>query len=270
MTLSTNDGDRPDRMRGLTLSGVAVALGGRPVLRGVDLAVAPGEVVGLVGPNGAGKTTLLRLASRVLEPDAGELRLDGRPLAAWGRRELSRKIAVVPQDTAVPFPFRAGELVMMGRAPHQPLVGLDGARDVVHAREALARLGIEHLADRSVFALSGGERQLVAFARALAQQAELLLLDEPTAFLDLRHRVDVLRVVRELASRGRAALVVSHDLNLAARSCDRIALLRDGVIAAVGPPAEVVTADLLAETYGIDAEILTAEDGAPVAVPRLR
>jgi iron complex transport system ATP-binding protein len=255
--------------RGLELSGVAVALGGRPVLRGVDLAVAPGEVVGLVGPNGAGKTTLLRVASRVLDPDAGHIRFDGRPIAEMGRRELSRKLAVVPQDTAVPFPFRAGELVVMGRVPHQPLVGFDSADDVAHSRAALDRMGIGHLADRSVFELSGGERQLVSFARALAQEAELLLLDEPTAFLDLRHRVDLLRVVRELAAGGRSALVVSHDLNLAARSCDRIAVLRDGVIAASGAPADVLTAELLADAYGVEAEILTASDGRPIAVPKL-
>ena len=255
---------------GLELEGVEVALGGRPVLRGVDLRVEPGEVVGLVGANGAGKTTLLRLASRVLHPDAGSARFDERALAEYSRRELSRRISVVPQDTAVPFPFRAGELVVMGRTPHQTLFGLDTADDIERGRAALARVGIEHLADRSVYALSGGERQLVAFARALTQDADLLLLDEPTAFLDLRHRVDVLQIVRESAEQGRAALVVSHDLNLAARGCDRLALLRDGVIAAAGTPAEVLRADRLAEAYGIEAEILTASDGRPVAVPRVR
>jgi iron complex transport system ATP-binding protein len=256
-------------MSGLVLRGVEVSLGGRPVLRGVDLEVAPGEVVGLVGPNGSGKTTLLRVASRVLEPERGEALYDDRPLEAYGRRELSRRVAVVPQDTAIPFPFRAGELVVMGRAPHQPLVGFDAEDDVAHSRAALERMGIAHLADRSVFELSGGERQLVAFARALAQEADLLLLDEPTAFLDLRHRVEVLGVVRELAAAGRSALVVSHDLNLAARTCDRLAVLTDGAIVASGPPGEVMTRKMLAQAYGIEAEILTAPDGGPVAVPNL-
>ena len=170
----------------------------------------------------------------------------------------------------MPFPFRAGELVVMGRAPHQPLMGFDAEPDVAHALRALRRLGIEDLADRSVFQLSGGERQLVAFARALAQDPELLLLDEPTAFLDLRHRVEVLGIVRELAARGRSALVVSHDLNLAARTCDRLAILCDGVIVACGPPSEVMTRELLADAYGVEAVILTAPDGGPVAVPKLR
>lgn len=255
---------------GLELRGIEVALGGRPVLRGVDLRVDPGEVVGLVGPNGAGKTTLLRVASRVLAPDAGEALFAGRPLASWPRRELSRRVAVVPQDTGVPFPFRAGELVVMGRAPHQPLMGFDAEPDVAHARRALERLGILDLADRSVFELSGGERQLVAFARSLAQDPELLLLDEPTAFLDLRHRVEVLGIVRELAARGRSALVVSHDLNLAARTCDRLAVLCDGSVVASGPPLSVMTQALLADVYGIEAEILIAQDGGPVAVPKLR
>jgi len=255
--------------RGLRLRDIRVSLGGRSVLRGVDLDVSPGEVVGLVGPNGAGKTTLLRIASRVLRPDSGEALFDGVPLASWARRDLSRKLAVVPQDTAIPFSFRAGELVLMGRVRHQPLIGFDAPADVAHARRALERMGIGHLADRSVFELSGGERQLVAFARALAQDAELLLLDEPTAFLDLRHRVDVLNAVRELAGSGRSALVVSHDLNLAARSCDRLAVLHEGRIVASGRPDEVITAPLLAQTYGIEALVLTAPDGRPVAVPRL-
>lgn len=252
----------------LSLRGIHVALGERPVLRGVDLEVAPSEVVALVGPNGAGKTTLLRVASRVLVPDAGEVLFEGRALDRWGRRALSRAVAVVPQDTGMPFPFRAGELVVMGRAPHQPLLGFDRQEDVDHAGRALERLGIAHFADRSVFELSGGERQLVAFARALAQDPKLLLLDEPTAFLDLRHRVRVLRVVREFAEQGRSALVVSHDLNLAARACDRLVVLQEGVIVASGPPEEVMTAELLSRVYGTEADILMAPDGRPVAVPK--
>ncbi len=254
---------------GLSLSRIDVALGGRRVLSGVDLTVSPGEIVGLVGPNGVGKTTLLRVASRVLPPDAGEVRLAGRPLRDYSRRELSRAIAVVPQDSAVPFPFRAGELVIMGRAPHQPPFGFDSPSDVQLAREALDRVGIAHLADRSVFELSGGERQLVAFARALAQDSDLMLLDEPTAFLDLRHRVELLGVVRERVRQGCSALVISHDLNLAARVCDRLVVLSDGRVVASGPPTEVLTPALLARVYGIEAEVLAVSDGTRIVVPRL-
>ncbi len=251
----------------LVMSDVRASLSGREVLRGVDLEVASGEIVGLVGPNGAGKTTLLRVASRVLQPTAGVVRYRGRALGDYSRRELARAIAVVPQETTVPFPFRAGELVVMGRTPHRPGLAFDRHDDVALARTALERLGILGLADRSVFELSGGECQLVAFARALVQDAELLLLDEPTAFLDLQHRVRVLSIVRELVSTGRSALVVSHDLNLAARVCDRLAVLVAGKIIAVGPPREILTRELLADIYQIDAEIIAGSDGAPIAVP---
>lgn len=251
----------------LVLSGVHASLSGREVLRGVDLTVASGEIVGLVGPNGAGKTTLLRVASRVLEPTAGTVQYRGRALSDYSRRELARAIAVVPQETSVPFPFRAGELVVMGRTPHRPLLAFDGQDDVARARTALARLGIEPLADRSVFELSGGECQLVAFARALVQDADLMLLDEPTAFLDLQHRVRVLSIVRDLVATGRSALVVSHDLNLASRVCDRLAVLAAGEIVAVGPPREIMTRELLADVYHIDAEVIAGPDGAPIAVP---
>jgi iron complex transport system ATP-binding protein len=206
----------------------------------------------------------------VLAPDTGEARFAGRPLADYPRRELSRRISIVPQEIGIPFPFRAGELVVMGRAPHQPLHGFDSSEDMDRARDALDRVGILHLAERSVFELSGGERQLVAFARSLAQDADLLLLDEPTAFLDLRHRVEVLGVVRELAAEGRAALVVSHDLNLVARACDRLEVLAAGRQVARGAPAQVISEGLLAEAYGVDADVFEGPDGTPVVVPRLR
>jgi iron complex transport system ATP-binding protein len=157
----------------------------------------------------------------------------------------------------------------MGRAPHQPLVGLESQHDVEIALEALERLGIGPLADRAITTLSGGERQLVLFARALVQDPDVLLLDEPTAFLDLKHRVDVLREVRAFARSGRSALVVSHDLSLAARSCDRIVLLRPGQIAAVGRPVDVLTPENLRLAFGIDVFAFPGPDGALVVVPDL-
>jgi iron complex transport system ATP-binding protein len=252
----------------LVLAGVAMRLGARAVLDGVDLAVAPGEVVGLLGRNGAGKTSLLRIASGLATPDAGAVTLDGRPLAALARRERARAVALVPQETHFPFPYSVAEVVLMGRAPHLGWLGFERRRDLDAARAAMAQLGIDALAGRSVLALSGGERQLAVVARALAQEPRLLLLDEPTAFLDLRHRLAVLARVRAFAAAGGAALVVSHDLAVAARACDRLALLAEGRILAAGAPAAVLTPALLREAFGIEAEVLATPDGLPVVVPR--
>jgi iron complex transport system ATP-binding protein len=252
----------------LAFDQVAVRFGARVVLRDVSLEVAPGEVVGLAGPNGAGKTTLFRVATRVLRPERGEVRIAGTPVAVLARRELARRVAVVPQDVTIPFPYRAGEVVLMGRAPHRVGLGFETAADVERARACLAQVGIESLADRPMLELSGGERQLVLVARALAQDPHVLLLDEPTAHLDLRHRAVVLERVREFARAGGAALVVSHDLTLAARSCGRLALLADGALAACGAPAEVLRAPLLARVFGVEADVLDAPDGAPLVIPR--
>ena len=251
----------------LVLESVGLALGGRPVLRSVSCRVEPGEVVGLLGRNGVGKTTLVRVASGTLPPDSGTVRFDDRPLAEFSRRELARRIAVVPQDLHVPFPFLAGEIVLMGRTPHQSWFGFESSDDVRRAREAMERMGISHLENRSVLELSGGERQLVMFARALAQAPELLLLDEPTAFLDLSHRIDVLQVVRQLAADGGSAVVISHDLALSARVCDRLVVLADGEVVAQGTPTEVLQPALLQQAFGIEAEILTGPDGLPLIVP---
>jgi iron complex transport system ATP-binding protein len=252
----------------LSFEGVSAAAGSRPILRGVTLALHAGEVLTLAGPNGAGKTTLFRVASRVLRPSQGSVSLLGRPLDAFSRRELARVLAVVPQDAAIAFPFRVGEMVLMGRSPHLGPLGFETRADLERAREAMARVGIEDLADRSVLELSGGERQLVLLARALAQDPRVLLLDEPTAHLDLRHRVRVAALVRELAREGRSALVVSHDLGLAARSGDRIALLRRGELLALGTPREVLTPAHLRATFEVETEILESRDGALHVVPK--
>jgi iron complex transport system ATP-binding protein len=256
--------------RGLCFESVAASVGGKTILRGIDFSVPPGEIVGLVGRNGVGKTTLLRLASRVLETQSGRVLLGGEEIESLSRRVLAQRIALVPQDMHVPFPFRVGELVLMGRAPHQSLIGLESEHDAELASAALRRLGIEALEDRSITTLSGGERQMVLFARALVQDPEVLLLDEPTAFLDLKHRVEVLREVRAFAESGGAALVVSHDLSLAARSCDRVVLLGEGHIVAAGSPEQVLTPGNLREAFGIDAQTFSGPDGQLVVVPELR
>ena len=253
----------------LRFEAVAVSRGGRPLLHGIDFEVRPGEIVGLAGRNGVGKTTLLQLANGLLAPTAGRVLLGGTPVRSLHRRAVARRIALVPQDLHVPFPFRAGELVLMGRAPHQPLVGLESEADVTRAIQALARLGIEDLADRSVETLSGGERQLVLFARALVQDPGVLLLDEPTAFLDLKHRLEVLREVRRFVASGRGALVVSHDLTLAARACDRLVLLGGGEVVAVGSPETVLTPVNLKRAFAIDAQVAPGPDGQLVVLPML-
>jgi len=253
---------------GLRFERVMVRLGAVEVLRGVDLAVEPGEVVGLLGRNGAGKTTLLRTATRVIAPDAGSVWVDGDAVTALSRRELARRVAVVPQETHVPFPFRVAEVVLMGRTPHQGAFAFESPADLERAQQALERMGVAHLADRSILEVSGGERQLVMVARALVQDPRALLFDEPTAFLDLAHRVQVLGAVRELARDGRAALVVTHDLTLAARFCDRLALLAEGRVLAAGPPAQVLDPQRLREAYGVEARVVPGPDGAPLVVPR--
>ncbi len=261
------DGTRPPSGERLRFEDLSVELGGRTILEGVDFEIRPGEVVGLLGRNGAGKTTLLRLASGILHPSVGRVLLGGESVDTMSRRRLARRVALVPQDLHVAFPFRVGELVLMGRAPHQRLLGLESEDDVERALEALDRFGIGHLAERGIETLSGGERQLVLFARALVQDPAILLLDEPTAFLDLKHRVEVLREVRAFARSGRSALVVSHDLSLAARSCDRVVLLGSGSVAGIGPPADVLTRENLRAAFGIGVQSFPGPDGALVVVP---
>jgi iron complex transport system ATP-binding protein len=249
----------------LELRGIGVQLRGRPVLAGVDLALAPGELVVLAGRNGAGKTTLLRTAAGLLAPAAGSIALDGRPLASFGRRALARRIAFVSQDSAVPFPFTAGQLVLLGRTPHLGRFAFESRADLAAATEARERLGLAAIADRSVLELSGGERPLVQLARALAQQAPVLLLDEPTAHLDLAHRALVLGLLRDLARAGRAVLAVSHDL-AAARYANRIALLAGGRILVAGAPEDVLRPDTLRATFGVEVSVVATPSG-PVVLP---
>lgn len=236
---------------------VTFGYGGSPVLAELDLTIRPAELVGLLGPNGVGKTTFVRLASGALAPSAGRIELFGEDLAALAARERARRVAVVPQETHPVFEFTVSEIVRMGRAPHLGFLGLETQRDRDLARDAMRRCSVEHLADRSFRALSGGEHQRVLLARALTQEAPLLLLDEPTAFLDIRHRLAAYDVLVGLRDAGLAVVVVSHDINLAARHCDRLVLMHGGGVAADGVPAEVLTPASIGEAYGVDVEILT-------------
>jgi len=246
-----------------------VSYGERPVLQGVDLSVAAGEVVGLVGPNGCGKTTLLKAITRVIPWQAGEVLLLGAPASKLSRQELSRRVAVVPQSPALPVGYTALEVVLMGRTPHLGFLDQEGADDYRRAREALQRVGAADFAERRVDELSGGERQNVVLARALAQDAPILLLDEPTANLDIGHQIAVAQLVRELASDRRLAVVAAiHDLTLAALYCDRLALMDAGALVANGPPEQVLTAENILQVYHARVVVLREPElPAPVVVP---
>jgi iron complex transport system ATP-binding protein len=231
--------------------------GREPVVAGVSLALNRGEMLGVLGPNGSGKSTLMRLLSGVLEPDGGDVRLQGRPLRDYSRRALARAIAVVPQETAIAFPFSVTEVVLMGRSPHLGGFAFEGDRDVAVAHAAMARTGVLALAQRSIHELSGGERQRVVLARALAQEADILLLDEPAAFLDIRHEVELYDLLRDLQQEGKSIISVLHDLNLAALYCDRVALLKAGRLVRVGPPADVITYATLTDVYETEVYVAT-------------
>ena len=233
------------------------------VLRGVDLAVHPGEMVALLGANGCGKTTLLRLVSGSLRPQQGMVDVAGRPAGDWTRDALARRVAVLPQQLDLPDGFRAAELVEMGRAPHARRLFGSTAADERAIQRALADADALDLADRFPHELSGGERQRVLVAMALAQEPELLLLDEPTLHMDLAHQVALLRAMRRLrAERGLTVLAVLHDLNLAAAFAPRVVVLHQGRIAADGDPAAVLTPDLVARVFGVRAEYAQTSSGA--------
>jgi iron complex transport system ATP-binding protein len=237
------------------------------VVRDVSLAVAAGELVGVVGPNGSGKTTLVRLMVGVLSPTMGEVRAAGRPAADWSRKELARLIGVVSQREEPLFPLRVEQAVMLGRYPHLGPVAAPGGRDRAAVRGALERCDIVDIAGRWVTTLSGGEWQRVRIARALAQEPRVLVLDEATANLDIRHEMEVLELASELV-RGEAlgGLVVTHHVNLAARYVDRILVMDRGTARAVGNPQEVLTHSVLEEVFGWPVA-LSSWRGAPQVVP---
>jgi iron complex transport system ATP-binding protein len=244
--------------------------GGAEVLRGVTLRAEGGVRLGLVGPNGAGKTTLLRVAAGLVTPTAGGVRLRGRAMAQYERMEVARVVAWVPQEIQTIFGFSVSEVVLMGRYPHMSAFSFPSGDDRRTAQRCLEEVGIGHLAGRPFRALSGGEKQRAVIASALAQEPDVMLLDEPAAALDLAGQVALAGILGRLRDKGLAIVVVTHDLNFAARTSDRIALLKDGALVSEGDPETVLTEDALRDLYGAPIRVESfAPDGLPVVIPDL-
>ncbi len=251
----------------LSIRALSVSYGTRRVLDGVSLHVGAGEVVALVGPNGCGKTTLIRAVTRVAPWVSGEIYVGEAPVDHLGARDLARLVAVVPQNPLLPLGYTAAEVVLMGRTPHLGFFDQEGPDDYARSEAALRQVGALDLAGRRVDELSGGERQNVVLARALAQDAPLLLLDEPTANLDIGHEIGVARLMRELAAGGKALLAAVHDLTLASLYADRIVLMAKGRVITSGAPAEVMTEANLRQAYGVGVTVLTSDERRPVILP---
>lgn len=256
----------------LSASDVSYGYPGRTfALRDVDVLVPRGSLTGLLGPNGCGKTTLLKLLSGVLHPERGTVAFDGRAVRHIPRRELARHIAVVPQETHPAFDYTALEMVLMGRHPHLGPFQLEGPHDLAVAHDAMAATGTSELADRPYMTLSGGEKQRVVIASALAQSPDVLLLDEPTASLDLGYQLEVASLLSRLnRDRGVTMVLATHDLNLAASLCDTLVLLRGGRVLAQGPTREVLTPSMIAQLYDVDAEVRYHEGAGHLTVVPMR
>ncbi len=241
----------------LAVAGAGLSIAGRWLVRDATVSVEPGRLLALVGPNGSGKSTLLRLLAGVWAPTAGTVTLDGAPLARVPRRALARAVALVPQDTHIAFAFSVREIVAMGRHAHLGRFERERAEDREAIAQAMARADVTGIADRDATELSGGERQRVLIARSLATEARHLLLDEPTASLDVAHALDVLALCRRLADDGHAVAVALHDLNLARRYATDAVLLREGAVVASGPVNRVLTPALVGDVFGVTVSIAT-------------
>ncbi|MBM7806371.1 iron complex transport system ATP-binding protein [Geodermatophilus bullaregiensis] len=259
----------PDGPVRLAAESVTLAYDERVVVRDLDLRLTDGSFTAIVGPNGCGKSTLLRALGRLLRPQAGQVLLDGRSIARTPTREVARVLGLLPQTPVAPAGLTVADLVARGRHPHQSWLRQWSTEDEAVVAEALSWTDVSDLADRPVDELSGGQRQRAWISMALAQGTDLLLLDEPTTYLDLAHQIDVLELVSRLhAERGRTVVVVLHDLNLAARYAQRLVAVRDGVLVASGTPHEVLTEQLLADVFDLEARVVPDPvAGTPMVVP---
>lgn len=226
------------------------------VINGMEFTVRQGEIVGVIGPNGSGKSSLLKLLTKLVRPQEGTILLFGAELGALSRESISRQVAYMPQDLSYDFPFSVLDMVLMGRFPYRPrglwnLVGWEREEDLVIAEEAMVQTDVTHLANRMIATISAGERQRVLLARALAQVPRVLMLDEPTAHLDLNHQLDVCRILHRVHEQLQmTVLLVSHDINLASQYCDRILVMKQGTVVCIGPPRDVIHPQVLTEVYG--------------------
>jgi iron complex transport system ATP-binding protein len=258
-----------DTMPRLAARGLAAGYPGRTVIEGLDLEIAPGRVTMIIGANACGKSTLLGVLARLRAPLAGRVELDGADVATLSRRGFARTVGLLPQHPTAPDGLSVAELVSRGRHPHRGVFQRWSAEDSAHVDEAMAWTGLTELADRPVGDLSGGQRQRVWIAMALAQDPRILLLDEPTTFLDLSHQLEVLDLLRELnRTRGTTIVVVLHELNLAARYADELIVMREGRVVAHGEPADVLTPEVVSEAFGLEALVIPDPlTSTPLVIP---
>jgi iron complex transport system ATP-binding protein len=253
----------------LDASGITYSYGRRPALRGVDLKLFQGELVALIGPNGSGKSTLIRTLLGALRPDEGQILWDNKQIEKWSRRRLARFVAYLAQSPLYEPGQRVIDCLRLGRAAYWGLFGIESPRDVRIVRDVAGQVGLLDLLHRPMDELSGGQRQLVFIARALVQEPRAILLDEPSAFLDLRHQVQLMQLLRRLARQTEVAiLMASHDLNLAAGSADQLILLDRGLAIASGPAEQILEPALLERVYGVEMERIDREGRAPLVVPK--
>ena len=255
----------------LEMQGITLAYGDKKVVEDVTFQVMPGEVVGLVGPNGSGKSTIIKALSRVITPYSGRVLINGRDISQIPRRELSLLIGVVPQIPLLPSPFTAFEIVLMGRNPHLGLFQYEGPKDMDIVWQAMGQTSIQCLAERRISELSGGEIQCVVIARALAQETQAILLDEPTANLDIGRQIEILDLVKSLCRENKLTVIAAlHDLNLASHYCDRLFLINKGRIHAEGTPTEVINTKNIEQVYGCGSYVHTHPlSGLPVVLLRV-
>ncbi|MEU2764208.1 MULTISPECIES: ABC transporter ATP-binding protein [unclassified Streptomyces] len=252
----------------LAARGVTVGYGDRTVIDGLDVTIPPGVITTIIGPNGCGKSTLLRTLTRLLRPAGGTVVLDGEDIGTLRTKDVAKKLGLLPQAPLAPEGLTVADLVARGRHPHQSWLRQWSSDDADVVRRALAMTGVADLADRAVDSLSGGQRQRVWISMTLAQGTDLLLLDEPTTYLDLAHAIDVLDLVDDLHESGRTVVMVLHDLNLATRYSDNLVVMRGGAVLAQGHPRDVITAELLHEAFGLRAKVIDDPVGdRPLIVP---